>query len=56
MKFYEIDISDMKNKKRLHTVCVKDNEDNVIGIGKNFNRKYAEIDAAEKALIYYGHI
>ena len=55
-KFYEIDISDMKNKKRLHTVCVKDNEDNVIGIGKNFNRKYAEIDAAEKALIYYGHI
>ena len=38
-KFYEIDISDMKNKKRLHTVCVKDNEDNVIGIGKNFNRK-----------------
>ena len=52
-KFYEIDVSDSKTK-RIHTVCVKDNENNVIGIGKGFNRKYAEIDAAEKALKYYG--
>lgn len=51
-KFYEIDISE-NNGKKTHTVYVKDTNDNIIGIGKGSNKKYAELDAAKKALLYY---
>lgn len=53
--FLELDIHENKTKK-MHKVCVKDNGNNIIGIGKNHTRKLAEIDAAEKALQYYGVI
>lgn len=54
-KFLELDVHDNKVHK-MHKVCVKDNNNNIIGIGKNNTRKLAEIDAAEKALQYYGII
>ena len=54
-KFLELDVHDNKTKK-MHKMCVKDNNNNIIGIGKNNTRKLAEIDAAEKALRYYGII
>lgn len=53
-KFYEINIDDVHNKK-IHTVCVKNDAGDIIGIGKNINRKSAEIDAAEKGLHFYGY-
>ena len=51
-KFYEIDVSEI-NGQKVHTVYVKNNMDNIIGIGKGQNKKYAEIDASKKALQYY---
>ena len=53
-KFFEINIDEVNNKK-IHTVCVKNDAGDIIGIGKNINRKSAEIDAAEKALHFYGY-
>jgi len=53
-KFYEINIDEVYNKK-IHTVCVKNDAGDIIGIGKNINRKSAEIDAAEKGLHFYGY-
>lgn len=51
-KFYEIDVTEI-NGQKIHTVYVKNNMDNIIGIGKGQNKKYAEIDASKKALKYY---
>ena len=51
-KFYEIDVSEI-NGQKIHTVYVKNNMDNIIGIGKGQNKKYAEIDASKKALKYF---
>ena len=51
-KFYEIDVNEV-NGSKVHTIYVKNNLDCVIGIGKGANKKYAEIDAAKKALQYY---
>jgi len=53
-KFYEINIDEVNNKK-IHTVCVKNDVGDIIGIGKNINRKSAEIDGAEKSLHFYGY-
>jgi len=53
-KFYEINIDEVHNKK-IHTVCVKNDVGDIIGIGKNINRKSAEIDSAEKGLHFYGY-
>jgi ribonuclease-3 len=53
-KFFEVNVEDIKNK-RIHTVCVKNEKDDIIGIGKDINRKSAEIAAAEKALHFYGY-
>lgn len=52
-KFYEVDISEIKGK-RIHTICVKDVSGNTIGTGKESSKKLAEIEAAKKALKYYG--
>lgn len=52
-KFYEIDIKEVGGVKE-HTVCVKNNISEILGVGKGVNKKMAEIDAAKKALTYYG--
>ena len=54
-KFYETNIHDEHNK-RIHTVAVKDNKNDIIGVGKANNRKNAEIEAAKKALFYFGQL
>lgn len=45
-----------QNGKKLHTVCVKNNNSVTIGVGKGFSKKEAEIDAAKKGLEYFGNI
>lgn len=44
-----------QNGKKLHTVCVKNNNGVTIGVGKGFTKKEAEIDAAKKGLEYFGN-
>ena len=45
-----------QNGKKVHTVCVKNNNSVTIGVGKGFTKKEAEIDAAKKGLEYFGNI
>lgn len=45
-----------QNGKKVHTVCVKNNNGVTIGVGKGFTKKEAEIDAAKKGLEYFGNI
>jgi ribonuclease-3 len=52
-KFLEMDVEE-KNNKKIHTVCVKDNNNNIISIGKGHTKKAAEIDGAQKAIVYFG--
>jgi ribonuclease-3 len=54
-KFYEIDIKETRGTKE-HTVCVKNNMSEILGVGKGINKKLAEIEASKKALKYYGAI
>ena len=52
-KFFEIDIKEVGGVKE-HTVCVKNNTNEILGVGKGNSKKLAEIEAAKKALMYYG--
>jgi ribonuclease-3 len=54
-KFYEIDVKEVRGTKE-HTVCVKNNMAEILGVGKGINKKVAEIEASKKALSYYGAI
>lgn len=53
-KFFEINITE-QNGKKIHTVCIKNDRNDVIATGKNINRKAAEIDASKSALHFYGY-
>ena len=48
-KFYEMDVK-MVNNAKIYTMCVKDTDDKVLGIGKGGSKKDAENDAARIAL------
>lgn len=52
-KFYELDVSERNNKK-IHTVCVKNNNGDIIATAKSSSRKLAEFETATKALVYFG--
>jgi ribonuclease-3 len=52
-KIYEIDVCDKDNTK-IHTVCIKNQNNDVIATAKATTRKLAEISAASKALAYFG--
>mgnify|MGYP001187394831 CR=1 FL=1 len=52
-KFYEINVCDKDNIKE-HTISIKNNQDFTIAVATGGSRKIAEINAAEKALKYYG--
>ena len=54
-KFYEIDISEKDNKK-IHTVCIKDNNGCTIATAQGNSRKQAEHEASKKGLTYYGSV
>lgn len=51
-KFYEMNIETHNNNK-IYTICIKDKNDNIIGVGKGGNKKEAENDASMKALKQY---
>jgi ribonuclease-3 len=52
-KFFEIDVTE-RNCEREHTICVRNNVNEIIGVGKGSSKKLAEIEASKKALTYYG--
>lgn len=54
-KFFELDVSEKDNKK-LHTVCVKDNNGCIIATAQGQSRKQAEHEASKKGLKYYGSV
>lgn len=53
-KFYEIDVME-RNGKKIHSVVVKNDAGDILGIGKDINRKTAEINASKHALDFYGY-
>ena len=52
-KMLEMDITERDNNK-IHTICIKNPNDEIISTGKGKNRKSAEINASVKALDYFG--
>jgi ribonuclease-3 len=52
-KMLEMDIIERDNNK-IHTICIKNPNDEIISTGKGKNRKSAEINASVKALNYFG--
>ena len=44
-----------RNGKKVHTVAVKNDNDDILGIGKDINRKTAELNASKHALDFYGY-
>jgi ribonuclease-3 len=51
-KFYELKV-DMVNGHKTYTICIKDNKDNIISVGKGVTKKEAENNAAKNALNEY---
>lgn len=52
-KMLEMDITEKDNNK-IHTICIKNPNDEIISTGKGKNRKSAEINASLRALEYFG--
>jgi ribonuclease III len=52
-KMLEMDITEIDNNK-IHTICIKNPNGEIIATGKGKNRKSAEINASVKALDYFG--
>lgn len=51
-KFYEMNVDNSNSNNRIYTICLKDNENNIISIGKGCNKKEAENEASRLALSY----
>lgn len=49
-KFFEMSINTLSNNSKIYTICIKDNNNNIISIGKGSNKKEAENDASKNAL------
>lgn len=49
-KFYEMSIDNTNTNSKIYTICIKDNDNNILSIGKGNNKKEAENDAAKIAL------
>lgn len=49
-RFYEVNIDVGANNQKIYTICIKDNNDNILSIGKGSSKKEAENDAAKNAL------
>jgi len=49
-KFYEMSVDNTNINGKLYTFCIKDNNNNIISIGKGHNKKEAENDASKNAL------
>ncbi len=54
-KFFEMNVTENNTGGKIYTVCIKDNNDNILSIGKGNSKKEAENDAAKTALKQYTH-
>lgn len=52
-KFFEVNVENATNNQKIYTVCIKDNNDSILSIGKGHSKKEAENDAAKTALSRY---
>ena len=52
-KLLEVDVTEEDNVK-IHTICIRNKNNDVVAIGKGCSRKVAEINACSTALDYYG--
>lgn len=53
-RFFEMSVeTNQSNNAKIYTICVKDNQGNVISIGKGSNKKEAENESAKLALNEY---
>lgn len=52
-KFYEMNVDNTNINGKIYTICIKDNNNNILSIGKGNNKKEAENDAAKIALSHY---
>ena len=52
-KFYELNVNETNGIKE-YTVCIRDNHNEIISIGKGPTKKLADIDASKNGLTYYG--
>lgn len=53
-KFYEVKVENINGHKQ-YTICLKDDKDNVISVGKGATKKDAENDASKNALNEYAY-
>lgn len=52
-KFYEVKVDTTANNQKVYTICIKDNNDTILSIGKGGSKKEAENMAAKLALERY---
>ena len=52
-KFYEVSIETNSTNQKVYTVCIKDDSDSILSIGKGSSKKEAENEAAKTALSRY---
>jgi ribonuclease-3 len=52
-KFYEVKVDTTANNQKIYTICIKDNNNNILSIGKGASKKEAENSAAKAALERY---
>jgi ribonuclease III len=49
-KFYEVNVDSSSMNQKTYTICVKDNNDNILGVGKGASKKEGENMAAYDAI------
>jgi ribonuclease-3 len=54
-RFFEVNVV-MESNRKMFTVCIKNEVDTVVGVGKGDSKKKAEQAAAYQALLYHGQI
>lgn len=52
-KYYEISVDNSNVNSKIYTVCIKDDKENILSVGKGNNKKEAENNAAKIALEQY---
>jgi ribonuclease-3 len=55
-KFYEVNVENNSFNQKTYTICLKDNYDNVIGVGKGGSKKIAENVCAKNAMEKFNNL
>jgi len=50
-RFFEVNVETNNSNQKIYTICIKDNNNNILGVGKGPSKKEAENDAARNALL-----